>query len=250
MASRNFVRKVIDWIIFIYLLPLKISARLGLYVKGKILTYDEHYLVALDVIERNFSAHGGVVVDIGAFNGDSAIFFAKRLKHNLILGFEPNPDPYEQGKKNVIHFSNIKLHNLGFSNRTGQAQLCVTKNLVSSSLYDIKDLTDTSLEKVIEVKVDTLDNFFASLSDILLLKLDVQGAELDILTKGKETLKKTRLVLVEMLITEIYHGSCAYHEVDFFLRTNNFRIHTIISNYNNEGTKYFDALYVNLSDIK
>lgn len=236
----------VNWLVSLYLLPLRLSSRLALYIKGRILTFEEHYLITLDVIRRNFPTYKGIVVDIGAFDADSTIFFAKRLQHNSILGFEPNPTPFEQGKKNAVHFHNVQLYNLGFSNRTGEVDLHVTKNLVSSSLYNLKDSTETSSERVIKVKVDTLDNFFRGTSEILLIKLDVQGAELSILKAGEETLKKTKLVLTEMLITEMYEGACLYHEVDSFLRTKNFQIHTIITNYNKDGIKYFDVLYMNV----
>jgi FkbM family methyltransferase len=237
-------RKFINCLIFVYLLPLKLSSRLALYIKGRILTFNEHYLVTLDTIRRNFPAHTGIVVDIGAFDADSTVFLAKALRGNMVFGFEPNPVPYEQGKKNAKRFSNIKLYNLGFSNQVGEVDLHVTKNLVSSSLYHIKDESESPAENVIKVKVDTLDNFFSSTEEILLIKFDVQGAELAILKKGEETLKKTKLVLTEMLIADMYVGACAYHEVDSFLRERNFEIHTIITNYNKDGIKYFDALYI------
>ena len=136
------------------------------------------------------------------------------------------------------------MYNHGFSNHIGEVELFVAKNLVSSSLYDVKDFTEISSDHVIKVKVDTLDNFFSSYKEILLIKLDVQGAELSIIQEGRETLKKTKLVLTEMSIIEMYHGACIYHDVDKFLRDNNFRIHTIISNYNKDGLKYFDILYI------
>lgn len=238
-------KKIINWLIQLYLLPLKLSSRLVLYVKGKILTFDEHYLVTLDVIRRYFPTHKGIVVDIGAFDGDSTIFFAKRLSNkNEVLGFEPNPEPFARGKKNVSGYTNVKLYNFVFSNYTGEVDLHVTKNLVSSSLYSIKEQTEISFQNRIKVKVDTLDNFFKSTNEILLIKLDVQGSELSILKSGEETLKKTKLVLTEMLIADMYEGACAYHEVDSFLRDQNFQIHTIITNYNNDGIKYFDVLYI------
>lgn len=239
------MRKIINLFVTLYLLPLRLSNKLALYIKGKILTYEEHYLVTLDVIRRKFPDHKGIVVDIGAFDADSSIFFAKRLTKNKILGFEPNPVPFAKGKRNAKGYANIELFNLGFSNSTGEVDFQVTKNLVSSSLYHIKDNSEISFEKAITVKVTTLDNFLANYKEILLIKLDVQGAELNILRKGKETLKKTKLVLTEVLNAEMYTGGCMYYEVDEILRDNGFRIHTVITNYNNEGVKYFDILYIN-----
>lgn len=48
-----------------------------------------------------------------------------------------------------------------------------------------------------------------------------------------------------MLISKIYKGGCDYYEVDEFLRENGFVIHSIFSSYHNEGSKYFDVLYIN-----
>ncbi len=241
------MRKLIDLFIFIYLAPLRLSSKLALYTKGKILTYEEHYLIALDVIKRRYPGSNGIVIDIGAFNADSTIFLARRLPKNTIFGFEPNPNPFKTGLDRAKQYSNVQLFNLGFSDAAGNIDLHVTKNLVSSSIYRIKNPTEISLDKVIKVKVDTMDNFFSEHKDILLVKLDVQGAELDILKAGKETLKKTKLVLTEVLVDEVYFAACRYYEVDDFLRSNNFQIHSIITNYNKDGTKYFDILYMNIN---
>src|SRR5688500_12974067 len=142
------LKRIVSWILNIYLLPLKLNTRLGLYSKGRILTYEEHYLVTLDVIRRKFPEHRGVVIDVGAFDGDSSSFLRERLKDNIIMGFEPNPVAFENGIKNIKKFSNIQLYPIGFSNCSGEVDFHVTKNLVSSSLFDINDKSETSCEKV------------------------------------------------------------------------------------------------------
>ena len=88
-----------------------------------------------------------------------------------------------------------------------------------------------------------MDKFFEGYQEILLLKLDVQGAELSVLRTGRKTLEKTKLVLTEVSVVELYHGACLYYDLDQFLRDNNFSIHTVITNYNKDGAKYFDILY-------
>ena len=99
------MKRVVNYLIFLYLLPLRLSAKLALYVKGKILSYEEHYLVTIDLIHRHFPNSKGIIVYIGAFDADSTIFFAKRLKGNKVLGFEPNPGPFEKGKLNAKGYS-------------------------------------------------------------------------------------------------------------------------------------------------
>lgn len=226
-------------------MPLVLSKRLALYVKGLILQYDEHYAVAIDVINREFINDTGAIVDIGAYDGDSAIYFAKSFPKKKILGFEPNPVAYKKGMVLTRPYTNITLYNLGFSSDSGTAALYLTKNQVSSSLFNLSDTSETTFDKKVEAKLTTLDEYFKEEAGILLMKLDVQGAELKILQSGKNTLSKTKLVLTEVQVTNMYAGGCLYFEVDALLRSYGFRLHTAISNYNNEGTKYFDILYIN-----
>ena len=121
----------------------------------------------------------------------------------------------------------------------------LTKDPVSSSLFSVKESKEISYSNTIQIKVTTLDEFFQGKEEILLMKLDVQGAELRILQKGKETLKRTKLILTEVLNSELYDGSCMYYEVDECLRKNGFIIYSLFANYNDEGTKYYDVLYIN-----
>jgi len=213
--------------------------------------FDEHYFfIALDVIHRKFQHDKSIVVDIGAYDADSTSYFACHLPNNQVLGFEPNPGPYQRGLQNIKNKKNISLYNIGFSDRKGEADFYVTKDNVSSSTHNIKENPEFSFDKMIKVNVTTLDDFFKPYDNILLLKLNVQGGELKILREGKETLKKTKLVLTEVLNSDLYEGGCMYHEVDSLLRENNFQLYSIISNYNNEGVKYFDVLYARVNNDK
>jgi hypothetical protein len=123
--------------------------------------------------------------------------------------------------------------------------LFVTNDSVSSSLLKVSEVNEFRFEKTIPVKVSTLDTFFEDYEGVLLIKLDVQGAELNILKRGKETLSKTRLVLTEALNAKLYEGGCQYFELDELLRKSGFKMHSIFADYNYAGTRYFDVLYVN-----
>jgi len=239
------IRKLINIIIEIYLLPLKLSRRLSLYIKGKILQYDYHYVATLDVIHRKFSGHCGVIADIGAHDAHSSIFFARELPHNKVIGFEPNPTPFYKALEKAKVYSNIKLHNLGFSASKAEIDFYCTENSDSSSIFRIKDTKEMLFTEIIKVNVTTLDIFFENTPEILLMKLDAQGAELEILNGGAKTLAKTSLVLTEVLNSELYTGGCMYYDVDTLLRKSGFVIYSVFSNYNNEGTKYYDVLYIN-----
>lgn len=239
------MRALIDFLISIYLLPLQINKRLSLYAKGKIFRYDEHFAIALDVIKRKFNQDKSVIVDVGAYDADSAIYLAKHLPENPIIGFEPNPVAFNKGLRRIGVYKNIEIKNLGLSNEKGEMILYITDNQVSSSLYPPSNTTEFRFSETVNVMVDTLDDALGTHNDILLLKLDVQGGELNVLKGGKEVLSKTKLVLTEMNVVDLYKGGCLYYEVDEILRKNNFMLYSIISNYNKDGAKYFDVLYIN-----
>jgi FkbM family methyltransferase len=84
---------------------------------------------------------------------------------------------------------------------------------------------------VIEVEQRTLDNLTAekSLTGPLILKLDVQGMELEVLKGAVETLRRTELVLAELNILYVYEGGCLAQEVIGFLAEHGFQIFDICS---------------------
>jgi FkbM family methyltransferase len=239
------VRALINILLQLYLLPLSFSTRLARYVKGKILEYDNHYSSTLDVIRRYFPNDNYPVVDIGAYDGDSTVYFAKRLPAKKIKGFEPNPEPFNRAKLNALKFPNIEMFNIGFAGSTGEMPLFVTNDLVSSSLLKVRESNEFQFQKSLSVKVYTLDDFFKDYEGILLIKLDVQGAELEILKSGAQTIRKTKLILTEVLNAGLYEGGCQYYEIDQYLRACGFKMHSIFADYNYAGTRYFDTLYIN-----
>src|SRR5260221_2114734 len=149
------MRKFSNVLIKAYLFPLQLSSQLAMYVKGLILRYDEHYLCTIDVINRKFGKSKGVIIDIGAFNGDSAIFFAKAFSEVKILAFEPNPASFKEAVKVCSPYANIQVFNFGFSNISGIADFFVTRDSVSSSLLSPISNTEIKFENKISVKIET-----------------------------------------------------------------------------------------------
>ncbi len=239
------MRKLLNVLLSLYLLPFHWSKRLAIYAKGKILTFDEHYVATIDVAKREFGGTDGIIIDIGAFDGDSTIYFAKAFPTSKVVGFEPNSEPYQQALKNTTSFKNISMNNLGVSHKEGDADFYVTQDAVSSSLHDPTPSSEVVFSKKISIKLTTLDSFFPENTNVLLIKIDVQGAELGVLKSGRRVLRNTRLVLTEMLNADMYSGNCKYYEVDELLRESGFQLYGLFSNYNNDGLKYFDALYIN-----
>ena len=80
----------------------------------------------------------------------------------------------------------------------------------------------------IEVETQTLDTFCETegVNNIDILKLDVEGAELNVL-KGasrKLTKKEIKLIFTEVMFVAHYEGGCFFHEVSDFLSRYDYKL--------------------------
>ncbi len=77
----------------------------------------------------------------------------------------------------------------------------------------------------IEVEVRRLDDVATDLelTPQVLLKIDVQGSELEVLEGGADVLGHVRIVLVETSLETMYEGEPSFHDVYAFLRDRGFR---------------------------
>jgi FkbM family methyltransferase len=141
-------------------------------------------------------------LDIGAHTGDFTKVITKLAPECQIVMVEANPncEPYLQKLNHGYEM-------IALSNKTGKAELFVEKaNALGTGTSLYRENTewygDGKFEKV-EVDTDTLDNrkYFAD-EIIDLIKMDVQGAELDILQEGRSTVMRSNYVLIEVSVEE------------------------------------------------
>ena len=144
-----------------------------------------------------------VVVDVGAYNGDSAIYFARRGAR-LVIGLEPDPRSLELAREN-IKLNNledkVKLLNVALSTRTGESRLGVndqTPNI--SQISDAASMPDGGLE-VETVTVEEIMKRY-SLSKIDFLKMNCEGCEYGII----RTLPSSAIESISEIILEFHSG--------------------------------------------
>ena len=238
------------------LLPLKLKQDILHYAKGvALLDPNEHLYRAARYIKASTpDVRGAYVLDVGAADGGSARSLSRHLKGTKIVCLEPNPGMV-QVLRARLRGTGIEIRELALGGSVGSTTLRVTRDPLASS---VKAVDEGALAKSasayrrgleetaqIDVRQSTLDDEFSSLGEILLLKLDTQGSELEILGSGSCTLSRTRFVLTEMSNHSHYRGSCRYYETDAFLRNSGFRLADLVVAYHTYegGTLEFDALY-------
>jgi FkbM family methyltransferase len=146
-------------------------------------------------------------LDIGAHTGEFTQNVLRLAPECQVVMVEANPncEPYLQ---KLNHGYDI----LALSNKQGKAELFVEKaNMLGTGASLYKENTewyaDGKFDKV-EVELDTLDNKkYFGYEVIDLVKLDVQGAELDILEGGRKTITRSKYVLIETSLVVYNHGA-------------------------------------------
>lgn len=176
-----------------------------------------------DVLEQFSPNRGDTVVDVGAAFGFYTIMASKKVgQQGKVVAIEPQPDNFEMLNRNVNlnKLANIITLNYAVSSKRGTLRLY-------SSYSTIPERAGQSLQDYIEVSADTLDNLLRELDidEVNWIKVDVEGAELEVLKGAIGILSKSVdiAVLVEVhspdLIKPILELCKSYHLAVQFEKT-------------------------------
>jgi FkbM family methyltransferase len=173
---------------------------------------------------------GPVVVDVGAAWGDTAQILLDELRPSRLYLFEPLRSYLETLTQRFGNDPSIVILDRAVGRAEGRLNLHCSVNNGSSSLLPLrggsKDAPHLAgaLAQIADepVTVTTLDAALPAHDCIDLLKLDVQGFELEVLRGAPSTLSRTHVAVVELANHELYEGGAQYHEVDAELRSRGF----------------------------
>ncbi len=138
----------------------------------------------------------GIFIDVGAFEGDTSIFLSMNFNPKHIYAFEPENKNFEILKNNCkLKYSNTIIPiKAGLSNQAGKAH--ITSNGGESHL------SQNGLDQELELLI--FDDFwreFHPKEKIALIKMDVEGAEIQALKGMEQAINAYRPVLA----ISIYH---------------------------------------------
>ena len=143
--------------------------------------------------------------DVGANIGLYSWLCRKLSSNRKILAFEPDPKNFEllQMTKENSKIKNINLFNIALSNR--METVSFQQDTLTSATGMISDGQTPWIEKYlgqetnsIQVNTDYLDNKTFKRQDASLIKIDVEGHELEVLRGGEKKLSQCKpLLLIE-----------------------------------------------------
>lgn len=198
-----------------------------------------------------------IILDIGGGVGASAKLFNKAFPENRILIFEPVADNFDAIKKRYSSFSNIEITKCAVGNENSKKQINIANRITSSSLLPLAADSNSKVfnenilgqRRVENIEMVRLDDFLTKESEkIGIMKIDVQGFEMDVLKGAELTLKITDIVVLEANNHDGYVGSSKYYDIDNYLREHNYTLYDILpSIVDNCKLKEWDVIYLNNS---
>ena len=177
------------------------------------------------------------IVDVGVAKGTGFLF--NNFPNSRYLLIEPNKDYFEFIEKNILNKYNAKLFKIG-AGKTEESKILNISGPISS-IYKRKNF---EFKNQYEIKVKKLDDILTNedLKKNLLVKIDCEGAELDVLEGSLKTLCIANYLIIEVRLQKIN----TYNPTDLicFLKNQNFQWYEILDiYYAKEGIDYIDVLF-------
>lgn len=164
-----------------------------------IIDYDRYY--ELDLLEAIAAMKlGGTYVDVGGCLGNHALFFAMECPSERILSYEPNPDNFKCLLGNILaNDLSSKIYAFNMAIHDTARQVSVRCSTIPSDTH--KGRSNMGGAKVFEEETDnmisarTLDEVVGTLGDISLIKIDVEGLDVNVLRSGMNIIKENKPVI-------------------------------------------------------
>lgn len=151
------------------------------------------------------------VVDIGARKAGWYKHVAQFFPHAPAKLFEPTPNIVDFLKRKYRSNKNVEIFPIALSNTTGEIDFHI--DLKRGGWSGLQRQFDHDHYDTITVEVRTLDSF--NFQDVQLIKIDVEGNELNTLEGSKETIIDSR-PLVYFECADVHLKSYDYNASDLF----------------------------------
>lgn len=169
------------------------------------------------------------ILDIGAHHGQFALISKYIFENVKIYSFDPLKSSRDKYNKILEPKDGCFFFNTAIGNKNGFKKINISKKSDSSSILEItnkqiKIFRNTEKIKEEKIKIQKLHNCIneKKLITPCLMKIDVQGYELEVLKGSEKLLENFDYLYIECSFIELYKGQPLYTEIIKWLKSKNF----------------------------
>jgi FkbM family methyltransferase len=159
---------------------------------------NKNYKTKEHAFYKQFLQENSTIIDVGANIGTISLTVANIAQRGKVLSFEPSKKFFEILKKNIAlnkKESVITPYNIALAKEEGY--LGFDEHKKDDTTFSFNELSPH------KVKADRLDSFTKHFSTVDLLKIDVEGYEEDVLLGADVTLRKTKVIIIEFITSNL-----------------------------------------------
>lgn len=192
-----------------------------------------------------------LIVDGGAHRGHTVARFLELFPQASVVAFEPQADAARDLRARFPGDPRLTVHHAALAAEPGLLDFGRLANDQASSLLPVSDqnrqIHGPHLDRVASERVAAVPLRHAVSQPIDVLKLDLQGFELEALRGAGELLADVKLILTEVEYLPLYAGQPLFSDIDLFLRGQGFRLFHLYSTWCHPSGQISsgDALYLN-----
>lgn len=204
-------------------------------------------------LRREFHGEFSLAIDGGANIGQFAWALKKAFPGVDLRSFEPVSDVFKVLRQNLGREDGVRLINKALGAANERTEIFVNEYRHASSLLSEKQEGAARFDKFREERVEEIE--VVTLDDVVrdeekegywLLKLDVQGYELQVLRGAKDSISKFEAVLVEVGIRPTYEGEATLSELMAVLSVSGHRLSAVLDVTRDDDQRIvqLDALFL------
>lgn len=215
---------------------IRLSLNLQEYLQSWIYVFGAYELPTVKFI-RSYLRPGDLAMDVGGQIGYLSIVMATSAdRKTRVLSFEPESDNIQRFKTNTSlnGLTNVNLVEQAVSDRIGSIRLYLSSDSNAGTHSTIKENTNVS-DRYVDIPCTTIDAEVEQrgLQRVDLIKVDVEGGEIDVIKGAINTLKNYQPVVITELGDALQKArGLSTDEFKLFLQEHGFHCYII----NEDGT--------------